>query len=73
MTQVLGGLVTQVCIDSKCSEVTAINMLRKCKRYTDPRSHLRADGFVCPSQPNVVETKKEKVRAGQKKTKRQHS
>jgi hypothetical protein len=70
MTPTLGGLITQMCIDIKCTEIATINMLRKCKRYADPRAHLRGNRFVCPSQPTVIEAEKIRVRAGQQKTKR---
>jgi hypothetical protein len=72
MTPLLGGLITQMCIDLRCTETSTINMLKKCKRYTSPRAHIRGNRFVCPSQPTVTEVKKTHVRVGQQKTKRQH-
>jgi hypothetical protein len=70
MTPSLGGLITQVCIDLRCAEVATINMLKKCRRYSDPRAHLRGNRFMCPSQPTITTVEKTKMRVGQKKTRR---
>jgi len=69
---ILGGLVTQMCLDAKCPDAVPVKMVvKKCRRYANPRAHIRKAGFVCPSQPTTTtEVKKEKVRPGQKKTKR---
>lgn len=70
----LGGIVTQMCLDAKCPEVVPCKVVvRKCRRYADPRAYIRKAGFTCPSQPTTTNVKKEKVRAGQKKTKRMRS
>ncbi len=67
----LGGIVTQVCLDNNCPEVVSVKVIvKKCKRYTNPRAHIRKTEFKCPSQPTTTNAEKEKVRPGQKKTKR---
>lgn len=74
MTPSLGGLITQMCTELQCPEVVPFGrFLKKCKRYASPTKHIRKNNFMCPSQPTVAVVKKDKVRVGQKKTKRQHS
>ena len=70
MTPSLGGLITQMCIDMECTEVSTINMLRKCNRYAVPRAHIRGSRFMCPSQPTEAKVDNTFVRTGQQKTKR---
>jgi len=65
MSNVIGSICAQPCIDGNCEVIGKLKGLSFCPRYPDPKAFVRPEGrFICPTlgyNQSVDEVKEVKV------------